>query len=137
MQRTLSSVPFAALAIVSLALPACAEPACHGGCDDEHAEAGETAATDTTDGGSSAAADYCACMLANCHDTYHSRWGDDHVESEMACLAEAAPVPEAGMDVDAGDFIECRIHYCEAAQSTEMADDADNCPKAVGEAVCM
>jgi hypothetical protein len=138
MQRALISTLLStfAFALVLGSLGACAEPACHGDCGDDHGD--ETGPLETGDtGSSSAAADYCGCMLVNCHVGYHELWGEDHVESEAACLDVANALPEAGMDVDAGNFIECRLHYCELAESTDMADDPDNCPQAFGDTVCM
>lgn len=74
---------------------------------------------------------YCACMLENCHDLYHSTWGEDHVESETNCLAAANAVPSAGMEVMAGDYIECRGHFC-----AEAVHDEALCESAIGMGVC-
>lgn len=61
--------------------------------------------------------DYCDCMLAYCHDEYHDTWGE-HPESEPLCLADAESWPVAGMSVEEGDFLECRIHQCLTAMAT-------------------
>lgn len=75
---------------------------------------------------------YCGCMLANCHDEYHAKWGEDHVASEEACMMEAEALPQNGSPIEAGNFFECREHFCEAA-----AGDPSVCANAIGAAVCI
>lgn len=75
---------------------------------------------------------YCSCMLANCHEPYHTKWGEDEMMAEAACVMEADALPMNGSDVEMGNFIECRQHFCELA-----ANDASLCPNALGDAVCM
>jgi hypothetical protein len=77
--------------------------------------------------------DYCACMLDACHDLYHSTWGENHVLSEMECLASAAESPSAGMATMEGNSIECRMHFCELAAETA---DMSVCDSAIGGGAC-
>ena len=82
--------------------------------------------------------DYCNCMLNRCHDIYHVTWGEDHLESEAACLEAAGTLPLAGEEVTSGNYLECRQYYCSAAEVIDGAgDDADNCPQAMGEHTCI
>ncbi len=76
----------------------------------------------TTDDPQNPVEEYCGCMLVQCHDEFHARWGDEHRESIALCEAEA----EA-----AGAGIECRISYC-----TEAAGDVEACASALGEGAC-
>lgn len=75
---------------------------------------------------------YCGCVFSNCHEAYHMKWGADEMASEAACLMEADALPMNGSDIDMGNFIECRMHFCELA-----ADDETLCANALGDAVCM
>jgi hypothetical protein len=72
-------------------------------------------------------------MLFACHDAYHETFGPetDEPAARAACLAEAEALPEAGMDVDTGNFVECRLHYCGLG-----TDTADNCAASIGEGAC-
>lgn len=93
-----------------------------------------TADPDTTagtTGGDSPVADYCACMLENCHDQYHGTWGEDHRASEAMCKAAAAAVPSVGMPAMSGDSIECRLYFCALGH-----DDPTACDSAMGAAPC-
>jgi hypothetical protein len=92
---------------------------------DDHDHSIDTSAEDP-------AVAYCSCMLANCHDQYHAEWGDDEMAAEAACLMEADALPMNGSDIDMGNFIECRMHFCELA-----ADDETLCTNAIGDAVCI
>lgn len=83
-------------------------------------------------GSSGAAATYCSCVLANCHEPYHAKWGEDEIAAQQACLAEAAALPVNGAPTEMGNFIECRQHFCDLA-----ASDDSVCANALGEAVCM
>ena len=75
---------------------------------------------------------YCSCMLANCHEPYHMKWGEDEMMAQAACVMEADALPMNGSDIDMGNFIECRMHFCELA-----ATDPTVCTNALGDAVCM
>jgi hypothetical protein len=75
---------------------------------------------------------YCSCVFSNCHDAYHEKWGEDEMASEAACLMEAEALPVNGSDIEMGNFIECRMHFCELA-----ADDESLCANALGDAVCV
>ncbi len=98
----------------------------HGTADHGTADHGiETSADDP-------AVIYCSCVLANCHDPYHAKWGDDEMVAQAACLMEADALPKNGGDTEMGNFIECRQHFCELA-----AADADQCANALGDAVCI
>lgn len=134
MQR-LSLVTAASLALACLA-NGCEAQSCEDGCGDDHADHGEESDTDTGTE-ESLSEQFCECMLANCHETYHSTWGEEHISALMMCHAHADAVPEAGMEAMSGDFIECRLHFCEAAASEPGLDDAENCPRAMGQDVCM
>jgi len=81
------------------------------------------------DGASGPGFDYCNCMLSACHDEYHSAFGPetDEVAARENCLAVATELPSAGMDVDTGNFVECRLHYCELGKSDESV-----CPNTIG-----
>lgn len=76
---------------------------------------------------------YCDCMLLTCHDAYHGHFGPDTDEpaARAACLAEAETLPVAGMDVDSGNFVECRIHYCASGN-----EDPDTCAATIGQGAC-
>ncbi|MDC0718365.1 hypothetical protein [Nannocystis bainbridge] len=87
--------------------------------------------TDTTTGGGSPIADYCECMLVNCHDQYHGTWGEEHPQSEENCSAAAAMWPTVGMPAISGDSLECRLYHCEQALV-----DASQCEAAIGGAPC-
>ena len=144
----------AALGLLPLALGACGDDEGGGGTttDDHHHESsgstthedhGSGTATDptgdTTAGGSGttdgyqppSAQGYCDCMLDVCHDLYHATWGEDHVASEMMCLASFDASPSAGMPATEGDSKECRAYHCEAA-----ARDETLCESALGGGVC-
>src|SRR5690606_25727426 len=76
---------------------------------------------------------YCDCMLTVCHDAYHAAYGPEtqEVVARSTCLAEAASLPEAGMDVDSGHFIECLLHHC-----NEGSETPDSCAATIGEGAC-
>jgi len=81
--------------------------------------------------------DYCNCMLQRCHDAYHATWGEDHLDSETACVEAAGAVPLAGEEVTSGNYLECRQSFCSAAEVSDDGDDPDNCPQAMGEHTCI
>ena len=66
-------------------------------------------------------------MLDICHDQYHAMWGEDHVQSEMMCLADAGAQPTVGMPAMSGHSIECRYDAC----------TKKDCVGATGGGVCM
>jgi hypothetical protein len=72
-------------------------------------------------------------MLTSCHDAYHDTYGPDTDEpaARANCLSTAEALPVAGMPVDQGNFIECRIHYCEIGDA-----DPNACDSSVGQASC-
>ncbi len=83
----------------------------------------------TGEGGTDEAKSYCNCMLLACHDAYHATFGDESDE-ELArenCLREASLIPVAGMNVEEGNFVECRIHFCSLGGNDESV-----CPNTVG-----
>jgi hypothetical protein len=139
MRRSLVSVVGLALASSSTGCPggddSTADRA-HGSETSAHhhtTEEGSGADTRTVDSGEDdPAAAYCACVFANCHEPYHAKWGEDEVASEAACLTEASALPQNGAEVEMGDFIECRVHFCELA-----ASDATACAAALGDEVCI
>ena len=98
------------------------------GSEEHGSEEHGTAETSTDD----PVAAYCSCVFSNCHEPYHEKWGENEIMSEQACLAEAGALPVNGSDIEMGNFLECRVHFCELA-----ADDESVCPNALGEAVCM
>ncbi len=102
----------------------------HGASSSSGDHGGDDHSVDTD--GSDPIVAYCGCMLANCHDEYHAKWGEDHVASEEACMMEAEALPQNGSPIEAGNFFECREHFCEAA-----AGDPSVCANAIGAAVCI
>lgn len=104
---------------------------------DPGASTGHDHGADTGSTGHDTSADdpavaYCSCVFVNCHEPYHAKWGEDEMASEAACLMEADALPMNGSDIEMGNFIECRMHFCELA-----ADDETLCANALGDAVCM
>lgn len=91
-----------------------------------------TTTTGTTTGDSSPVADYCECMLVNCHDQYHGAWGEEHPMSEINCTMAAEMLPTVGMPTMSGNSLECRLAHCELA-----VDDPALCEAAIGGAPCM
>jgi hypothetical protein len=124
---------------VAVAAAACGddEAACDAGTDcasgGGSSEGGAGAGGDGGEMPSSLAETYCDCMLLTCHDAYHDHFGpeSDEEAARAACWAEAETLPVAGMDVDSGNFVECRIHYCASG-----SEDADTCAATIGEGAC-
>lgn len=126
-------LPLAALTL------GCESEACHEVDEDCGGHAGSGVGASSAGGagqggaGGSASAlalAYCNCMLGDaCHDQYHDTFGPDTDEeaAREACLAAADALPVAGADVDTGNFIECRIHYCELGPT-----DATACDNTIG-----
>jgi len=124
----------------ALALLACLLTGCDNNNDSSPAPSGESSttghATETgtsTGGEATLVEDYCTCMLFQCHLHYHDVWGSDEVAARLACLDEASGVPEAGAPQDAGNSLECRLHFCEMSTSE---DDPEVCPAALGASPC-
>ncbi len=114
--------------------------ACGGDAGESSSEASE--ASEASSESSSASGDtgnealydaYCTCMLFSCHDHYHDAWTEDEMVAREMCLEVAAGVPIADMPVEAGDFLECRIAWCQMSSSE---DDPAVCPAAMGGAPC-
>ena len=97
-----------------------------------HETTAATGADSSGDGGGDAATSYCACMLVNCHDPFHAKYGEGDDVATPACMADAATFPSVGMDAMSGDSIECRMHFCEEAAMDETA-----CAAALGDEVCV
>lgn len=141
MALPLRCMPRQRLILASLALvlgcsaecPECAIAVGAGG--GEGGTGGDGGSGDGGGGGpvSNPAADYCDCMLLSCHDQYHATYGPDtdEVAARQTCLEQAAALPVAGMAVDAGNFVECRLHHCEAGKT-----DVTACPASVGLEIC-
>lgn len=102
----------------------------HGHEDGGHTEEHDLGAPDLNgDAGLTAEAfTYCDCMLINCHDPFHERWGADDVEARNNCAREASAWPVTGSPQTSGDSVECRIAVCEG-----VADRRNTCPEALGE----
>jgi len=107
---------------------------------DDAATAGDDATTSgddssgdgETSGGDAAAQEYCNCLLVNCHDDFHERYGEGDVVALPACYEAAAAIPMVGMEAMSGDSLECRMHFC-----NEAAGDASACAAALGDEVCI
>lgn len=94
---------------------------------------GAPGSTGSTGGGDPPpVADYCACMVENCHDQYHGTWGEDHEAAEAACTAAAESLPSVGMPATGGNSLECRYHYCQLGH-----DDPGACDSAIGGGACV
>jgi hypothetical protein len=85
----------------------------------------------TVQGAMSSIYDYCNCMLFNCHDASHAKWGETDGELLGGCRAEAINVPVHGAATTTGNFLECRSAYC-----TQARDNPDDCRAAFGDTVC-
>lgn len=121
-----------------VAIAACGgddEPACDGGTDCASGGGSSTGGAGGQGGEAppSLAETYCDCMLFTCHDAYHDHFGpeSDEEAARAACLAEAEMLPVAGMNVDSGNFVECRLHFCATG-----SDDPDTCAATIGEGAC-
>lgn len=113
--------------VAAVALTGCEDEHCHGECS--HEDAGTTTADAATD----PVAEYCNCMLVNCHEPFHDRWGESDMEAIANCTAEAGALPRAGSMVDTGNSLECRAVHCDRA----AANAATECPAALGDTICM
>lgn len=56
--------------------------------------------------------EYCDCMLSECHDQYHAKFGENHMTAEMMCIAYAESIPTIGEPAMSGDSIECYYWAC-------------------------
>jgi len=106
-------------------------PTSTGTHDTHDTHANSTTADGSTTHSDPPVTDYCNCMLENCHDQYHTLWGEDHQASEAMCKAAAAAVPSVGVPAMSGDSLECRLHFC-----TIGRDDPAACASALGAAPC-
>jgi hypothetical protein len=86
----------------------------------------------TSAGGTSSIFDYCNCMLFNCHDPSHAKWGQADEQLIAGCRAEAINVPQHGAPTLSGNFLECRMAFCQQAR-----DNPDACVAAFGDTTCL
>lgn len=56
--------------------------------------------------------EYCDCMVVECHDQYHAKFGEEHRVAEMLCLEYAASIPSVGAPAMSGNSIECYTWAC-------------------------
>jgi hypothetical protein len=97
------------------------------------APAPPTTSEPVTGGGSNGSIyDYCNCMLFNCHDQSHAKWGETDEALLAGCRASAINLPVHGMPIMSGNFLECRAAYCEQGRA-----DPDACSAAFGETICI
>jgi hypothetical protein len=71
---------------------------------------------------------YCRCMTGYCFDGWPGNLSFDE------CVAFADGLHRAGSSVTTGDFIECRIHWCEVHITSF---DNTHCDHARGQSVCV
>jgi hypothetical protein len=127
------------LAVLILAItPACGSDSSCADCSAAGAGggggvAGSGGSGGGVDAGTSLAQQYCNCMLTSCHDAYHDTFGPetDEVAARENCLTEAAALPSAGQTVSSGNFVECRLHFCQLG-----ASNVSVCPDSVGQGTC-
>jgi hypothetical protein len=86
----------------------------------------------TMPGAPSSIYDYCNCMLFNCHDASHAKWGETDEQLLAGCRADAINVPVHGAATLTGNFLECRAAHC-----AQGRDDPDACSAAFGDSVCL
>jgi hypothetical protein len=86
---------------------------------------------DSDAGAPSPVFDYCNCVLKNCHDQAHLKWGPTDEELIAGCRTEALALPKNGGATMSGNFFECRAAYC-----AEAATTAEACSAALGETGC-
>ncbi len=75
--------------------------------------------------------DYCNCMLLNCHDAAHLKWGESDEQLLAGCRAEAISLPALGAATTAGNYLECRAAHCVQAK-----ENLDLCDAAFGNTIC-
>lgn len=78
-----------------------------------------------------AARDYCECMLVNCHEPFHDRWGEADPVAIANCEVEASQLPATGAEEMSGNHLQCRQYHC-----TQAANGAETCPSALGDGEC-
>lgn len=120
--------------LFTLALAAgvgCGSSTCHDDGCDSHNTGGAAGAAGSS--GATLAEQYCDCLLLSCHDDYHAKYGPetDEPAARAACLSEAASVPVNGSATTSGNFIECRLHHCQAGKT-----DPASCASSVGGDQC-
>jgi hypothetical protein len=74
---------------------------------------------------------YCNCLILNCHDAAHARWGPLDEEVLAGCRAEAIGLPSSGSPTTSGNSLECRAGFCELGKL-----QPDACSAAMGDSVC-
>lgn len=99
------------------------------GCGDDHHHGDHP----RPDAAGDPVSEYCNCLLVNCHDPFHDRFGETDMEAIANCTAEAEALPRAGSMVETGNSLECRAVHCDRAAS----DAATECPAALGDTICM
>jgi hypothetical protein len=78
-----------------------------------------------------AISDYCNCVLINCHDQSHRKWGETDEAVLAGCRAEALELPLNGGPTLSGNYLECRAAYCK-----QSLQDSQACDAALGAASC-
>lgn len=81
--------------------------------------------------GTSSIYDFCNCMLFNCHDASHAKWGEADAQRLAGCRAEAINLPVFGAPTMSGHFLECRAAFC-----AQGRNNPDACSAALGDTVC-
>ena len=85
----------------------------------------------TVEGATSSIYDYCNCMLFNCHDVSHLKWGESDEQLLAGCRAEAINLPVHGAATTSGNYLECRAGFC-----AQGRDNPDACTAAFGDTIC-
>jgi hypothetical protein len=75
---------------------------------------------------------YCNCLIVNCHDPAHAKWGESDAAVLAGCRAEAIGLPSVGTPTQTGNSLECRAGFCELGKL-----QPDACSAAMGETVCL
>jgi hypothetical protein len=61
----------------------------------------------------------CNCMLLDCHEAYHERYGASDLEAAAACNAEGAML--------AADEVTCRLTACQSGECDVALGDTAPC----------
>lgn len=115
----------------AVAISALGATACHS--DDPAIDGGASDASPGDTGGmvSPEAQALCGCLLIDCHDPFHLRYGEADEDAIRACEDEVDALPHSGSPSTSGNSLECRATACEGA-----ARDQDLCAAALGAAPC-